>query len=151
MFCAHRHLWTCNFLVSSTILCYVLVVSCISSGVDGSGNVPTNDLSIPPHDGEDNLYSSVNSPPRFFQPDAFAVNNFSSGGSEVHEVKRYQVASFDFNHVATPYIISLWIIIVGLAKIGKCIPVQLYRFVFFCCFLFAHFNFFGGESAIKSN
>lgn len=32
---------------------------------------------------------------------------------------RYAVASFDFHHVATPYIISLWIIIVGLAKIGK--------------------------------
>lgn len=36
--------------------------------------------------------------------------------------ERYQVASFDFNHVATPYIISLWIIIVGLAKIGKFVP-----------------------------
>lgn len=32
---------------------------------------------------------------------------------------RYSVASFDFGHVATPYIISLWIIIVGLAKIGE--------------------------------
>ncbi|KAH9399779.1 Sodium/hydrogen exchanger 1 [Tyrophagus putrescentiae] len=31
---------------------------------------------------------------------------------------RYQVAKFDFEHVATPYIISMWIIIVGLAKIG---------------------------------
>jgi len=34
-------------------------------------------------------------------------------------VKRYQVAKFDFEHVSTPYIISLWIIIVGLAKIGE--------------------------------
>lgn len=33
--------------------------------------------------------------------------------------KRYAVATFDFHHVATPYIISLWIIIVGLAKIGE--------------------------------
>lgn len=41
-----------------------------------------------------------------------------------NSVKRYQVAKFDFEHVSTPYIISLWIIIVGLAKIGK-------SFVFF--------------------
>ena len=43
-----------------------------------------------------------------------------SGDETVTEVKdlRYAVASFDFHHVATPYIISLWIIIVGLAKIG---------------------------------
>lgn len=56
-------------------------------------------------------------------------NNLSTGGSSNPsnhreganpvESLRYAVASFDFNHVATPYIISLWIIIVGLAKIGK--------------------------------
>lgn len=40
-------------------------------------------------------------------------------GHESKEGMRYPVASFDFNHVATPYIISLWIIIVGLAKIGE--------------------------------
>lgn len=33
-------------------------------------------------------------------------------------VKRFPVVAFDFHHVATPYIISLWIVIVGLAKIG---------------------------------
>ncbi|KAI1306501.1 Sodium/hydrogen exchanger 3 [Halotydeus destructor] len=37
---------------------------------------------------------------------------------EEKKVERYHVFSFDFNNVATPYIISLWIIIVGLAKIG---------------------------------
>lgn len=44
----------------------------------------------------------------------------TTGDETVTEVKdlRYAVASFDFHHVATPYIISLWIIIVGLAKIG---------------------------------
>jgi hypothetical protein len=42
-----------------------------------------------------------------------------STGHESKEGMRYAVASFDFNHVATPYIISLWIIIVGLAKIGE--------------------------------
>lgn len=41
------------------------------------------------------------------------------GTSESTEDLRYAVASFDFHHVATPYIISLWIIIVGLAKIGE--------------------------------
>lgn len=52
-------------------------------------------------------------------------NHASSPSSSKHPAghesksERYQVASFDFNHVATPYIISLWIIIVGLAKIGK--------------------------------
>jgi hypothetical protein len=45
-----------------------------------------------------------------------------TAASPDHESKgtmRYAVATFDFHHVATPYIISLWIIIVGLAKIGK--------------------------------
>ena len=115
-----RYLWlSCHYVVCMAISLLVLINVSVS---DASGNVP-NDLSIPPPDGEDNLYSSVNSPPRFFQPDAFAANNFSS---EAHEVKRYQVASFDFNHVATPYIISLWIIIVGLAKIGK-LYITMYK------------------------
>lgn len=46
----------------------------------------------------------------------------STEGPPEHEArssKRYAVATFDFHHVATPYIISLWIIIVGLAKIGE--------------------------------
>ncbi|KAH7977312.1 hypothetical protein HPB49_000580 [Dermacentor silvarum] len=32
--------------------------------------------------------------------------------------KRFQVAKVDFHHVATPFIISVWIIIAGFAKIG---------------------------------
>jgi hypothetical protein len=39
--------------------------------------------------------------------------------SAPHHSHRYQVAKFDFENVSTPYIISLWIIIVGLAKIGE--------------------------------
>lgn len=46
------------------------------------------------------------------------IGQHGSGPSN-REGMRYSVAAFDFNHVATPYIISLWIIIVGLAKIGK--------------------------------
>lgn len=59
----------------------------------------------------------------FGSPSGHSVTNGhnSNGDETVTEVKdlRYAVASFDFHHVATPYIISLWIIIVGLAKIGK--------------------------------
>ena len=55
------------------------------------------------------------------------TNSHQDPGSMSHEATessltpnlRYAVASFDFHHVATPYIISLWIIIVGLAKIGE--------------------------------
>ncbi|RWS13221.1 sodium/hydrogen exchanger 3-like protein [Dinothrombium tinctorium] len=59
--------------------------------------------------------------------DAYAFTN-SQKFIEVHrhtevqvnksEVQRYHVAKFDFARIATPYIVSLWIIIVGLAKIG---------------------------------
>lgn len=41
-----------------------------------------------------------------------------------HSVHRYRVATFDFDHVSTPYIVSLWIIIVGLAKIGESIACR---------------------------
>lgn len=33
--------------------------------------------------------------------------------------KHYPIFRFDFNHVSTPYIILLWIIIVGFGKIGE--------------------------------
>ncbi|KAK8784231.1 hypothetical protein V5799_009406 [Amblyomma americanum] len=36
--------------------------------------------------------------------------------------KRFQVAKVDFHHVATPFIISVWIIIAGFAKIGAYLP-----------------------------
>jgi len=35
------------------------------------------------------------------------------------ESKRYEIVKLDFERVTAPYIISLWIAIVGLAKIGK--------------------------------
>lgn len=95
------------------------MVCWVPHGVAGlRGNVP-QDLSIPPPEGEDNfLSSSVNTRPRnSWDPENVDFPNGTVAESE--EVKRYKVASFDFNHVATPYIISLWIIIVGLAKIGN--------------------------------
>ena len=35
-----------------------------------------------------------------------------------HKEHRYSVATFDFSHVATPFIISVWILFASLAKIG---------------------------------
>ncbi|XP_076370956.1 sodium/hydrogen exchanger 3-like [Tachypleus tridentatus] len=37
---------------------------------------------------------------------------------KTHERHRYHVATVDFPHVSVPYIISVWILIAGLAKIG---------------------------------
>lgn len=64
-----------------------------------------------------NNFESFGSPPGH----SVTGDHNPNGDETVTEVKdlRYAVASFDFHHVATPYIISLWIIIVGLAKIGK--------------------------------
>lgn len=39
--------------------------------------------------------------------------------------KRFQVAKVDFHHVATPFIISVWIIIAGFAKIGASSSLSL--------------------------
>ena len=49
------------------------------------------------------------------------INSAAAAAQHEKQAMRYSVASFDFGHVATPYIISLWIIIVGLAKIGELI------------------------------
>ncbi|XP_013794141.1 sodium/hydrogen exchanger 3-like [Limulus polyphemus] len=38
--------------------------------------------------------------------------------NEEHKIHRYHVATIDFLHVSTPYIIALWIFVAGLAKIG---------------------------------
>lgn len=40
--------------------------------------------------------------------------------------KRFQVAKVDFHHVATPFIISVWIIIAGFAKIGFHVTPKLH-------------------------
>lgn len=39
--------------------------------------------------------------------------------------KHYPTFRFDFNHVSTPYIISLWIIIVGFGKIGESSDISI--------------------------
>lgn len=41
----------------------------------------------------------------------------SSGASHGHE--RYQVFHFDFDHVQAAYVVSLWIFIASIAKIGR--------------------------------
>lgn len=40
-----------------------------------------------------------------------APGNSSSGG--------YQIVSFDWDHVQDPYIIAVWILVAGVAKVGK--------------------------------
>ena len=39
--------------------------------------------------------------------------------------KHYPIFRFDFNHVSTPYIILLWIIIVGFGKIGESSDISI--------------------------
>ncbi|XP_064466459.1 sodium/hydrogen exchanger 3-like [Ornithodoros turicata] len=41
-------------------------------------------------------------------------------------IQRFQVAKVDFHHVATPFIISVWIIIAGFAKIGFHVTPKLH-------------------------
>ncbi|XP_076336569.1 putative Na(+)/H(+) antiporter nhx-9 isoform X2 [Tachypleus tridentatus] len=40
-----------------------------------------------------------------------------------HKLHRYHVATVDFSRVSTPYIISLWIFVAGLAKIESCVLI----------------------------
>lgn len=39
--------------------------------------------------------------------------------TEPEKLKRFQVVAWNFPHVETPYIISLWIVLASVAKIGK--------------------------------
>ena len=113
-------------LVTSFIILTVTVTIVIA-------NVPTSPSVTSSSDSSSNPGSSSDYEWRAKVPKDLRIdvqgNNLSTGGSSnpsnhgeaasSMESLRYSVASFDFNHVATPYIISLWIIIVGLAKIGK--------------------------------
>ena len=52
------------------------------------------------------------------------TEDLANNGTEGHEgneteVERYQIAKLDFEGVAQPYIISLWIVIASAAKIGE--------------------------------
>lgn len=40
-------------------------------------------------------------------------------GDQNETVKHYELFKFDFEKVSTPYIVCLWILIVGVAKIGE--------------------------------
>ncbi|XP_023244345.1 Na(+)/H(+) exchanger beta-like [Centruroides sculpturatus] len=48
----------------------------------------------------------------------FVCHRVSCSSENPSESERFRVASVDFAHVSTPFIISLWIVIAGLAKIG---------------------------------
>ena len=87
-----------------------VVVSSSSDSIDPTVLTDTNQVDWRPRISfETSLDSSNLTIPSITHPSSHEANGN----------KRYPVASFDFNHVATPYIISLWIIIVGLAKIGE--------------------------------
>lgn len=81
----------------------------------------TAEGSVPPTSYEEPNYLAGPEGPQL-APQHASANGGESNRSEPAEengAERYAVAGFDFNRVATPYIISLWIIIVGLAKIGE--------------------------------
>ncbi|GBM46698.1 hypothetical protein AVEN_244144-1 [Araneus ventricosus] len=62
------------------------------------------------------ISNRVNNP--VLQP-LYKPETTSEGSDEkVHEIKRYPVASFDFDHVAAPFIITAWIFVACGAKIG---------------------------------
>ena len=102
---------------------------CISANVPHETPLPTDDLTVAPTlsplvTTSDQLqwkpktaYDAPNDVT--WENLSFPTTTAPSSEHESQSVKRYAVATFDFHHVATPYIISLWIIIVGLAKIGQ--------------------------------
>ena len=109
-----------------TLLLLTTIVTIVVANVPTSPSVTSSDSSSQPGSSSDFEWRAK--VPKDLRIDVQG-NNLSTGGSSnpsnhgeaasSMESLRYSVASFDFNHVATPYIISLWIIIVGLAKIGK--------------------------------
>lgn len=85
---------------------------------ESTGNSPVMmALSSGSHESSSSSSSSPSS------KDGTHGNSESEGG---HGDKRYQVASVDFHHVSAPYIISIWIIIAGLAKIGFHVTPKLH-------------------------
>lgn len=51
------------------------------------------------------------------------------------EGRRYHVANFDFAYVATPFVVSLWVIFASAAKIGLQFPLATYSLRFFRWFI----------------
>lgn len=87
-----------------------------SSEPQGNDNPVTMALSSSSHESSSASSSSSSSKD--------GTHSESEGGG--HGDKRYQVAAVDFHHVSSPYIISLWIIIAGLAKIGFHVTPKLH-------------------------
>ena len=59
-------------------------------------------------------------------PDNGVTNGHEDASHEILNTSsrqhlRYYVASIDFQHVADPFIIALWLLLASLAKIGECI------------------------------
>jgi hypothetical protein len=57
-------------------------------------------------------------------PEEHLMNGTEHGNDTEHEgehdeVHRYQIAHFDFHAVASPFVVSIWIVIASAAKIGE--------------------------------
>ncbi|XP_015784573.1 sodium/hydrogen exchanger 3-like isoform X1 [Tetranychus urticae] len=86
-------------------LCVPLIIISLYLAASGSG-VPSSIIGDP----FQSIKQSLELDAEVLSAAAIGTNNNST--------KRYAIAKFDFEKVSQPYIICLWIIIVGVAKIG---------------------------------
>lgn len=99
-----------SFVVAalSLLLLVLSVVRCSSSSVVVRRSQMKEDPTDGPPDGP---------------PDGPTDGNASAGGGGGAGGRRYHVADFDFAYVATPFVVSLWVIFASAAKIGLHFPL----------------------------
>jgi len=111
----------------SAALVYVVVV-CVT--ISRSTNANTMDDDSKPH----SLHGDVSSRSSVLRhrPRSASIGHLSSVSTPVYisetaddSKHRYHIASFDFSYVSAPFIMSLWIVLSSVAKIGQLISVCL--------------------------
>ncbi|XP_022704172.1 sodium/hydrogen exchanger 3-like isoform X3 [Varroa jacobsoni] len=103
-----------------------------ASGQSGltASNHRTRDTTIPDEHAHTGMVQPTNSDPQVTPLHSTISSNNHNGGHRAghHErPKTFIIAAIDFEHVSAPFIIVVWIIIAGLAKIGFHLTPKLHQ------------------------
>jgi len=126
----------------SAVLLYAVVV-CVT--ISRSTNENTMDDNDDARQHRMHGEVSSRSPVLRQRPRSASIGHLSSVSTPVHSSEtaddrkhRFHVASFDFSYVSTPFVVSLWIVLASIAKIGPLISAVWLNSDGYILYLFIH-------------